>query len=372
MDKSVNNRIPELITRHILGVSNIDEEAELQNWRSASELNEKIFNKLCSRNFVEQGLSQAYRRDEEHQLQKIIIAKKIGRLRLYRGVIRFSAAAAVVIIFLTVLIFMPEKKVKYPEIKYQSVVLKLPSGDSIKLDKDETNLLSEKFSDSKEKTSTDNPMPEEYSIIVPTGRTHKLLLPDGSRVMLNSNSEITYSVPFSGENRLVSFKGEAWFEITKDPSRPFILSTGELNIEVLGTSFAVRSELTEIRTTLVTGSVKVTDVSRCSSLMLEPSQQALFNTSDGKLTSQDVNVDEYIAWKDGFWYFDNRTLGYIVEELSRNYGFKYEIASKELENLPFSFKLKRELDYIQVLETIEKTNRIKINAYKDKIILLEK
>jgi len=372
MDKSVNNRIPELITRHILGVSTTDEEAELQNWRSASESNEKTFNKLCSADFVEQGLQHTYRSDEEHQLQKNIVAKKISRIRLYRGIVRYSAAAAVIVIALAVLMFVPGKKGSYPVIEYQSVVLKLPSGESINLKNDETNLLSEKFPASMKKSSSDKPIPEEYSVIVPTGRTHKLVLPDGSRVMLNSNSEITYSIPFSGKERRVAFKGEAWFEISKDASRPFILSTGGLNVEVLGTSFAVRCDRSEIRTTLVTGSVKVTDVSRRFSLVLEPSQQALFNTSDGKLTSQNVNVDEYIAWKDGYWYFDNRTLGYIIEELSRNYGFEYEFAAGELENLPFSFKLKRELSYIQVLETIEKTNRIKIDAYKDKIILLEK
>jgi len=372
MDKSVNNRIPELITRHILGVSNIDEEAELRNWRSASELNEKIFKRLCSYDFVEHGFRHTFRSDEEHLLQKSMVTKKIARLKLYRTVLRVSPAAAVIVIALTVLLFIQEKKTSYPEIEYQSVVLKLPSGDSVKLDKDETNLLSEKFQASTEVSSSDKPVSEEYSIIVPTGRTHRLLLPDGSKVVLNSNSEITYSVPFSEKERRVAFKGEAWFEISKDASRPFILSTGELNIEVLGTSFAVRSDVSEIRTTLVTGSVKVTDVSRGFSLKLEPSQQALFNTIDGKLTSQEINVDEYISWKDGYWYFDNRTLGYIVEELSRNYGFKYEFASAEMENIPFSFKLKRELDYIQVLETLEKTNRIKINAYKDKIILQEK
>jgi ferric-dicitrate binding protein FerR (iron transport regulator) len=369
MDKSVDNRISELITRHCLGVITSEEEAELQSWRSASEPNEKTFNRICSSDFVEQGLQHAYRSDEEHQRQKDIVAKRISRIRLRRRLVRYSSAAAVIIVALAVLMFIPGKKENYPVIEYQSVVLKLPSGERIELDKEETNLLSEKTTVPKEESSSDMPAPEEYTIIVPAGRTHKLVLSDGSKVTLNSNSEITYSVPFSGKERRVAFKGEAWFEISKDASRPFILSTGGLNVEVLGTSFAVRSDLSEVRTTLVTGSVKVTDAYRGLSLILEPSQQALYSTSDGKLTSQEVNVDEYIAWKDGYWYFDNRPLGYIIEELSKNYGFEYEFADKELEDLPFSFKLKREFDYIQVLKIIEKTNRLKIYAYKDKIII---
>ncbi len=369
MEKSVNNRIPELITRHCLGVSTAEEEAELKNWRSASESNEKTFSRICSSDFVEQGLQHTYRSDNEHQHQKEIVAKRISRIRLRRRLVRYSSAAAVIILALALLIFVPGKKVNFPVIEYQSVLLKLPSGENIKLENEETNLLSDNLPSSDMESDSDKSLSEEFTIIVPTGLTHKLVLPDGSRVMLNSNSEITYSVPFTGKERRVAFKGEAWFEVSKDASRPFILSTGGLNIEVLGTSFAVRNSLSEIRTTLVTGSVKVTDLSAGVSLILEPSQQALFNTSDGKLTSQEVNVDEYIAWKDGYWYFDNRTLGYIIEELSRNYGFKYEFGTSGLENLPFSFKLKREFDYIQVLKTIEKTNRIKIDAYKDKIIL---
>ncbi|MDD4639348.1 MAG: hypothetical protein PHT63_06305, partial [Bacteroidales bacterium] len=124
MKKYVNNRISELITRHCLGVSTAGEEAELQNWRSVSESNEKIFSRICSQDFTEHGLQHTYRSDEEHQHQKNIIANRINRIRLRRRFVRYSSAAAVLMLAVAVLMFVPGKKGNYPVIEYQSVVLK--------------------------------------------------------------------------------------------------------------------------------------------------------------------------------------------------------------------------------------------------------
>ena len=144
------------------------------------------------------------------------------------------------------------------------------------------------------------------------GSKGKFILPDSSVVWLNSGSSLRYVGDLSDCRRVVSLSGEAYFEVAKN-ERPFIVKTGELDIEVLGTRFNVRAydEFPVISTTLIEGSVKI--LKGCSpteieETILKPGQQLRYNKDDDKMELANVNTHLYIAWRDGKMIFDQERI----------------------------------------------------------------
>ncbi|MBO9633963.1 MAG: FecR domain-containing protein, partial [Chitinophagaceae bacterium] len=155
-----------------------------------------------------------------------------------------------------------------------------------------------------------------------TGSQYKLTLPDGSKVWLNAASSIKYPVAFTGEERVVSVKGEAFFEVAKDVKKPFRIKVGEMLIDVLGTSFNVNAYDNEplVKTTLLEGSVKVSN--KKSSVQLSVNQQAQMDLNEGFTVKNSINTEETIAWKNGYFYFDKVELPIVLREFARWYNLE--------------------------------------------------
>jgi len=158
----------------------------------------------------------------------------------------------------------------------------------------------------------------------PRGGQYQLQLPDGTKVWLNSASTIKYPSRFADDKREITLTGEAYFEVAKkatDGQRvPFIVSTGLQRIEVLGTHFNIKDYESdhETATTLLEGSVRVTPLQQPSKAMIiTPAQQAITNSD--KLTIKTVDVDEVIAWKNGYFVFEDEDIQSIMTVLSRWY-----------------------------------------------------
>ena len=158
------------------------------------------------------------------------------------------------------------------------------------------------------------------------GQTYVTVLSDGSKVWLNAESSISYPVAFTGKERKVTITGEAYFEVAKDEKRPFIvagnkLPSGELGwaVEVLGTHFNINSYVDEdmIKTTLLEGKVKV--ASGKASTILIPGQQAQLKAPGQLQTINNADVEQAIAWKDGFFQFDNADLRTVMKQIARWY-----------------------------------------------------
>ncbi len=204
--------------------------------------------------------------------------------------------------------------------------------------------------------------PAYNSLVVPRGGEYQLVLEDGSRVWVNSETRLRYPTKFSESERIVLLEGEAYFEVSKDKNRPFIVRTQGVDIRVLGTSFNVSSYLDEkaIRTTLVEGSVAVMDrEDQVKNILLKPGYQAVYDKSDKKLESEKVNVDLYTSWKDGLFVFEKSNMEDIMTKVARWYDVKVFYQNSEVNNIRFTGTLKRYDNLDRLLKMIEKTNEVR-------------
>ena len=160
---------------------------------------------------------------------------------------------------------------------------------------------------------------EQLTLATPKGGIYAITLPDGSRVWLNASSILKYPSRFTGGQRLVEIEGEAYFDVTPDTEHPFVVRSGGQEVGVLGTEFNVSAYRDEpkLKTTLVEGKVQI--VNRLSKAIrdLVPGEQA---TVDGGQTHvQQVDVTQYTAWKDGFFYFDGVAPQIAFDQMERWY-----------------------------------------------------
>lgn len=201
------------------------------------------------------------------------------------------------------------------------------------------------------------------------GETQALILPDGSKVWLNALSSLKYPSSFaSSQNRKVVLTGEGYFEIAKDQGRSFIVETEKQNVEVLGTQFNINTYTNEptVKTTLVEGSVKVSTLNG-KNIILKPGEQSQLSTS--KLSVSDVDVDDVIAWKEGFFLFEDENLVDVMRQLSRWY--KVDVVYKEetLKTNKFSGSISRYAKASQVLDKLGKTGSVSFKLEGNKIIV---
>ncbi|NIG57429.1 FecR family protein [Chitinophaga sp. Cy-1792] len=161
-------------------------------------------------------------------------------------------------------------------------------------------------------------------LAVPRGGQFKIVLPDGSTVWLNSASSLRYPTAFTGATRTVEIQGQAFFEVAQNSDKPFIVQADKTSILVLGTGFDIMSypDEKEQRTTLVSGSVKVKVGN--TEKYLKPGQQVALDHTTGVATVQDADVQGVIAWKTGFFEFENTGLSVILRQLGRWYDLDIE------------------------------------------------
>jgi transmembrane sensor len=198
------------------------------------------------------------------------------------------------------------------------------------------------------------------TLSIPRGGEYQLTLPDGTKVWLNSDTKLRYPTLFSGNTREVSLlKGEAYFEVAKNPKCPFILKVNnKADIKVLGTHFNVMAyeDEPEMETTLVEGSVNVNS-SNGTTINLTPGQQSRLK-SDGSLSKMEVNTFAYTAWKDGIFFFNNEDMGSIMRKLNRWYNVNIEFETDGAKNVVFFGKLKRYETIDKILEMIRLTHKV--------------
>ena len=160
---------------------------------------------------------------------------------------------------------------------------------------------------------------EMLSLNVAPGEQEQLVLPDGSRVWLNGGSILEYPGSFTGGSREVVLQGEAYFEVVHNPKLTFVVSAGDLSIEVIGTKFNVSSYSNDqhVNTTLVEGKILV----RGENLLveLEPGKRATYKKQDGSIALTDIDTDKVIGWTKGIISFENERFDVIAKKLERFY-----------------------------------------------------
>lgn len=201
---------------------------------------------------------------------------------------------------------------------------------------------------------------------IPRGGEYKVILADGTKVWLNAESELTYPVTFTQDTRKVILSGEAYFEVTKDTARPFYVQTGDMEVKVLGTSFNISAYPESKRqTTLLEGRVAVTLHSQ--HVIIAPGQQVTETTKG--LEVREVNVKDYIAWREKRFVYENELLQKVLDDLQRWYDIEIFITSDKIRTLHLTANLPKYEDMAKILEIIEFATCVKFEV-KDRAVIV--
>lgn len=218
----------------------------------------------------------------------------------------------------------------------------------------------------------DLPMLTDTSLFVPAGQRVSLTLQDGTVVWLNAQSRLTYPAVFLGQERRVRLEGEAYFEVAPDTEKPFIVSTGAIDMKVLGTAFNVYNYAGEdlSRVSLIEGSLQVYDPSGTSSgIILQPNQEVTIR--DGQMTVAAIPNADYFLWKEGIYSFESEEFGVILKKLELYYDI--EIVVKEPSMLRWEYTVKfRQRDGIdEIMRLMQKIHpfRLQKDEESNRIII---
>lgn len=308
------------------------------------------------------------------RMEKAIFGQMKPEHQPHRLVYRLSIAAAILVLLSVGWYFLPVERPPAPPVAKQEVhdalpgnnkaILTLNNGRKIILASAKNGLLADQGSIVIRKTandrvvyqqngSTKGPAAMAYNTIsTPRGGQWKLTLSDGSQVWLNAGSTIRYPTIFSASTREVEITGEAYFEVVKDKHRAFRVKSNGQTIEVLGTHFNVNAYSDEqvTRTTLLEGSIKI--IKGTDEQLIKPGQQALTKVTENKIIVQDqVNLAAEVAWKDGYFRFDNASLAEIMRQFSRWYDVEVIYQGHPGEHA-FNGKITRQANLSRVLKIL--------------------
>ena len=385
---SKEEHIARLIFLHIQGMTDNAQEKELNEWRSVSPRHEELFQRMLSSEHVEKSISRFVKTEEEEERGWWQLQQRARSGRSVRKIKWFPYAAAIVLILSvggvfyfsgdkeqTEILPIAKNEVQVPGSR---AVLILPDGRKVDL---ENEVLRSDLaqSDSLLLISTrslkyrdiDSPDTTEvfHTLEIPRGGEYLLTLSDGTIIYLNSESTLSFPVKFQGKERKVYLTGEAYFKVAKNTEHPFVVTAGELEVLVTGTTFGVRAYKDEkdIQTTLESGQVTVRVEGK--SVKLVPNKQVLFNKSTMGLEVRDVDVDLYLAWADGRLVYDNCPLEKILTDLGRWYNIDVFYSRDELRSYQFSLNMKKHEEFIQVLELIGKTGEVQFEIKDNTVIV---
>lgn len=305
--------------------------------------------------------------------------RRIGSAKHWRSLaLLLSGVAAIWFLIYVKTGSAPEEKTISPGTK--AAILTLADGKKISLNAEEDKLISVQgatriqasngkliYQPIEGNSHLDSSM--ENTITTPSGGEYQATLPDGTKVWLNAASSIRYPVDFETEMREVSITGEVYLEVTQRKNQPFYVKAGNTQVEVLGTKFNVSTypEDKEAHTTLIEGRVKV--LAHGQEQLLKPGQQATVSESAG-IQLADVDIEEVLAWKNGYFAFSNEPLEQVMTKISRWYNVEVEYAidpaNKRLEGT-----VSRMEDIHQLLKALELTKTAHFKIKEGRIIVMK-
>jgi len=221
--------------------------------------------------------------------------------------------------------------------------------------------------------------PTFNTLLTKKGQQYELLLPDGTHVWLNSETSLKFPANFENQSiRSVELNGQAYFEVKKDSQHPFVVNIGKQKVEVLGTHFDIYNYPDEtVKTTLLEGSVSVSKIDNngksIRSKILKPGEQAILAKNGDVFEINDVETERVIAWKNGFFEFDNANVKAVMHQLSRWYDIEVEYPAA-IPKETFSGKVYRNMSLSKVLEVLSfsqidfeiKGRKMTIFSHRDK------
>ncbi len=211
-------------------------------------------------------------------------------------------------------------------------------------------------------------------VIIPYGKRSEITLADGTRIWLNSGSQLSYPATFEGDSREVYLMGEAFFEVESDPAKPFHVITGDMKIRVTGTRFNITSYANDPTTqaVLVSGIIDAIRNKRFArSMELQPGERVVYNKQEESMEKDRVDVELYASWVNGYLIFDNEPVDNIFKKLERYYN--RNILAENLSGQPtFTGKLNLADDLGKVLKNIAFSASFSVDFENDVFIIRQK
>lgn len=215
-------------------------------------------------------------------------------------------------------------------------------------------------------------------LVVPYGKRQKLLLSDGSSVVLNSGSKLIYPAEFKGNERRVFLEGEGFFKVVKrDDKMPFLVETDNIDIRVLGTEFNVSAYTNdkEVSAILVNGKVEVAQKNKLLNnpeFVLLPGQGCFYSVNEESSLVKEVDTENYVAWMKGYLKFEDQTLENIVRKLKRYYNREIVIEDEQFANIVISGKFALSEDFGSVLYNLGKLLKTNITTDENDVVIINK
>ena len=361
-----------LILKYLQGKLAEGEKRQLDEWLK-DDRNKKLFSRLVNK----QRILVKMERLDEYDWEKSwkVMERKLHERKKFSWKYWGMVASLLGIVLLGTWVFMEKNEKKSPVVVMRGVEpggvfaeLVLPDGKIVELNKDSNNLF---LGESGKVLRNENgvlfltqdsvlePKVGYSEIRTPRGGEYQVVLPDNSIVWLNADSKLRFPLTFSGKERRVFASGELYFQVAKDSLSPFRIEVeGLYEVEVLGTEFNVRAYSdSPSATTLVDGRVLIRD--KGTKVVLKPGEQAV-KGKHGEVVVREVDVAPYIAWRQGYFLFEDERLEDILNELARWYDVNVFFENSSVREERFSVDMPRHESFEEVLRLIEQTRSIRI------------
>lgn len=373
MEKEIIKRIEvaRLVALHKLGVLPESEEQRLAAWVARSEANRRLYERLLRQGTP--GEKEMPATDKAWREFTRRYRVRPGGYATWRRVGYTAVACCAALLLATgILHFYPRDKTEGIAIPrpLKTVQLVLDNGNTIALDRQEAAALEQATGISLGKSQKEidyttaertpaRETPAYHTIIVPKHGEYTVKLADNTTVKLNSGSTLKYPVRFNGNSREVWLSGEAYLEVARDTSKPFIVHAAGTEVSVLGTTFNVNAydSAKEVTTTLVSGKVEVSN--EVAAQIISPGEQAVASRENPRIEVKKVDTSVATAWVRDMFYFDEKPLAAIMETLARWYEFQVVFENENAGQRRFTLEVSRYGDIDKVLHLIEETRVVK-------------
>ncbi len=393
----------------IYGRLDDDNKLLFESWLNSDSRHRIYFEKLEQRELASNCSNEELSDDklQRHRQQFIDKIRFLNLIKKNRKQRRFfiASAAAIIILVLFIELFskvdndvntnsiftgMLNKTIektevppfaKKPKISNKKVQLITATGEKISLLEMEAGktATAQSFQLSEDKTAlsysytnVDGKVQGLNTLMVNRGAEFKIVLSDGTKIHLNSDSRLEYPTIFNDNERKVYLKGEAYFEIAHDKNKPFIVCVGSTEVKALGTVFNINARIPEsVKTTLVSGSVSVKS-KMIDEVLLKPGYTAIIDPVKGSLDIDDRDIQCYVGWVTGNYMFEERSLSDILNELAIWYDLSVDYQTKQADEETFTGSLSRNLSIEKLIQLIERTNCLSLQLNEKTLVVKDK
>lgn len=369
--------------------ANAVQQEKVKQWVSENEKNEREYKELL-RVFTKLSFFDRWNRIETDKAKAILLNQfdKRKRLQIYRSL---AVAASITVLVSLSFIFYLNQTTPHDD-KFASLEssvsrefrasLTLSSGETVLLSQNTKDSLSDGGTTinyntntgvvySKKAVNHHTTTQEVFNTLkVARGEEYQVVLADGTKVWMNSESELKFPIAFVGKERKVYMKGEAYFDVKPNKDKAFVVQTEHLETRVLGTEFNVSAYPEEdVNVTLVEGSVELDSKEVLAKIKLLPGENANFKRDASEFKISKVDVNKIKAWRDGCLYFEKDRLEDILTKLARWYDIEVFYQNSAVKDYMFRMRADKEAGFIEVLKLLEATGRVNIDINNKTVLV---